>query len=188
MLEEKPLRLVLIIFFCVSLLPGATAFTAETVTITVTITIEPFQQLKLESKDPRISVLEKAGNPVSRVELNKVNSRSITLESALAATVKSNVEWRVLTHKENSYVIENGSQNFSSGPELSLGIPNLPNGANRDYSGNWAEIGTRPEGIATGNAGSYGPFDISYRLDFENQPVSELTGAGVDVVYTMMEL
>jgi hypothetical protein len=122
------------------------------------------------------------------VELNKVNSRTITLESALAATVRSNVEWRVLTHTENSYVVENGSQKFSSGPDLSLGIPDLPAGAKRDYPGNWMEVGSRPEGIVTGNAGSYGPFDISYRLDFENEPVSELTGAGVDVVYTMMEL
>lgn len=179
--------LVFLSFSLITLFP-VLSLAGDSATITVTIKIEPFQQLKLETNHSLVDVTEEGGNPVSKIELNKVDSNEITLESALKATVKSNVDWKLLAHTENDYVIKNGDRTFSSGPSLSLQLSALPNGVQSAYSGNWLDVDGGSKGVATGQPGTRGPLDISYKLEFNNHSVAELTGAGVDVVYTMMKL
>ena len=183
----KLFSLVFLSFSLITILPVLSQ-AGDSATITVTIRIEPFQQLKLESNHSLVNVAEKSGNPVSKIELNQVDSNEITLESALKATVKSNVDWKLLAHTENDYVIKNGDRIFSTGPSLSLQLSTLPNDVQKAYSGNWLDIDQGSEGVAMGQPGTHGPLDISYKLEFNNHSVAELTGAGVDVVYTMMEL
>ena len=164
------------------------AFGDRSVTITVTINIEPFQQLQLSSQNEAIDVVRDGSRGVSRVEINEVNSSVVTLDPAVSAKVKSNVGWRILAHAEDGYI--NGDVGVSGGPRVELGVGKAPPAVNKSYAGSWVDIGKASSGtgLVEGPHGTHGPFDVAYRLDFGEADPTNIEGAGVDVVYTMMQL
>lgn len=183
---NRNLGLILVLSLVIVFSTFSVSFGSRQVSITVTINIEPFQQLTLESKDDAVSVSGSGEEAVSSVELDSVDSSTVELNPAVAATVRSNVNWKLLAHTEDSYVVENDTKDFSSGPSLDLKIPNEPNGVEGKTS--WFRVGSDSSVIAQGSPGSYGPFDVFYELGFNGQDEDDIDGAGVDVVYTMMEL
>jgi hypothetical protein len=184
-------RLALVVFLGLFLTFSATALSVESVTVTVTLKIEPFQQLILESENRAVNVSKGNDSAVSEVELDDVGKREIELKPAVSAGVKSTLGWKLLAHTENSYVTDSNGRSFSAGPNLDLKIPNPPQSVDTpgsSFGGSWVPISQSRKKIASGGPGFYEPFEIYYRLTFPEANVNNIDGAGVDVVYTMMEL
>ena len=189
-MNKRGIEIGLVVLFGLILSLPASAFAMDSVSITVTIRIEPFQQLTLRSKNGAVTVEGGNEEVTSKVRLDEVNRSEVKLEPAVSAGVESNVDWRLLARTEDAYVSANGTSNYSSGPELSLKIPESPPSVNPSggIGTSYVPIGGTQEEIATGGPGTTESFDIYYRLGFQDFNTEEVDGAGVDVVYTMMEL
>jgi len=184
-------KAVMVVFLGLLFILPVTAFPAESVSVTVTLKIEPFQQLILESENQAVTVSEGNDGAVSEVELDDVGKRQIELKPAISAGVRSTLGWKLLAHTENSYVTGSDGRDFSAGPEVGLKIPDPPESvetAGGGFGGSWLPISRSRKKIASGGPGFYEPFEIYYRLTFPEASVDNVDGAGVDVVYTMMEL
>lgn len=180
-----------LVLVIVSLLSFSTMVLAmDSVTVTVTIRIEPFQQLTLKSENSAVTVEGGNNEVTSKVQLDEVDGSEVTLEPAVSAGVKSNVDWRLLAHTEEAYVASNGDKNYSSGPGLELKIPDPPGSVSPAGSigTSYVPIGENNEEIATGEPGFSESFEIYYKLGFQDFTTDKVDGAGVDIVYTMMEV
>lgn len=189
-MSKRGIEIGLFVLVGLILFLSASAFAMDSVSITVTIRIEPFQQLTMRPKDDVVTVEGGNEKVTSKVRLEKVNRSEVKLEPAVSAGVESNVGWRLLAHTEDPYVMNNGTSNYSSGPELSLKIPESPSSVNPSGGSraSYVPIGSTQKEIATGGAGTNESFDIYYKLGFQGFDTDEVDGAGVNVVYTMMEL
>ena len=190
-MKVRTYKLCLALFLGFMLSFSSAALAMDSVSVTVTLKIEPFQQLILKSENSAVTVSEGNDEGISKVRLDEVNDDQVRLEPAISAGVKSTLGWELLAHTENSYVADGNGKNYSSGPGLDLKIPNPPGsvevGGSR-VGGSWISVGREKQSIASGGPGFYEPFDIHYKLDFSEAALSSVKGAGVDVVYTMMEL
>lgn len=190
-MKMRTYRLCLVLLLGILLSFSSAALAMDSVSVTITLKIEPFQQLILKSENSAVSVSEGNDEGISKVRLDEVNDDEVKLEPAISAGIKSTLGWELLAHTENSYVADENGKNYSEGPGLDLKIPNPPGSVVVDASGvggSWVSVGRDKENIASGGPGFYEPFDIHYKLDFSDADLSSVEGAGVDVVYTMMEL
>lgn len=137
----------------------------RTATVTVNITILPFQQLRLISNNPAITV-QHSGSKQARTEINLRNltGSSVTLENVITAKILSKVEWRLLVSAEDTYIrYEGQSSTGNVNPTIQLWATDLPSDAvgSNGYT-QIPEIGSTQ--LGRGSALGRIKFGINYRL------------------------
>ena len=159
-------------------------------TVTVTIRIPVLQQLSITSNEGGVSAKEEGNNSIrTEIDISNLDSPSdLSIPEAIDVEVLSNVDWHLMAEFEGSYVnFANDDPSPSVDPRIELSVnPSSP--ADFSYSDLTLAEGDQQE-LAQGPPTNEAAFSVDYELKLESvEDLSNLSGVGGDVVYTLMEL
>lgn len=161
---------------------------SESDSVTITLHIPVIQELSMSAapgyKD-KIRVQEETDTQARTTITLDGSSAGLTeeevlLDDALEVEILSNVNWQLVASVEARYLNYSGVQ-LSSNPQ--------PNIWARADAGSFVKLANLDKGIISGGGlFQRQGFGISYRIGLPQKEGAEITGAGAEVLYTLMRL